>query len=379
MSSKIAFVEEATQKGANIASLCRKHGISRQTGYKMLRLFEKHGYEGLEERSRRPKSAPLATAEDIVAAILAERAKHPRWGARKLAVVLSRSFGELAPSERTVHRILKRFGQIRMRRKPRQLSIVDKAPTVVAARPNDVWTIDFKGWWRTLDGTRCDPLTVRDAYSRFVLALVLVPQCTGERVRSLMLGLFRKHGLPRAIQCDNGPPFISAHSRCGLTKLSAWWISLGIKIVRSRPASPQDNGGHERMHVDIAADLQADPESSFARQQRACDRWKQMFNHVRPHEALKNKTPAEVYKSSPTKILVRPTNYPLAWLKRNVTGSGTVCVNKVQTFISTAVDGYQVGLQPLKGLRWRVWFYDLAIAEIELADVPARDLQRLAG
>lgn len=379
MSSKISFVEEATQRGANIAALCRKHGISRQTGYKALRLFEKHGYEGLEEKSRRPKSTPLATAEDIVAAILAERAKHPRWGARKLTVVLRRTFGELAPSERTVHRILKRFGQIRLRRKPRQLSIVDKAPTVVAGKPNDVWTIDFKGWWRTLDGTRCDPLTVRDAYSRYVLALVLVPQCTGDRVRNLMLQLFRKHGVPRAIQCDNGPPFISAHSRCGLTKLSAWWISLGIKIVRSRPASPQDNGGHERMHVDIAADLQADPESSFKRQQRACDRWKQMFNHVRPHEALKNKTPAEVYKSSPTKLVVRPTNYPLTWLKRNVTGSGTVCVNKVQTFISTALDGYQVGLQPLKGMRWRVWFYEVVIAEIELADVSARDLQRLAG
>ena len=379
MSSKISFVEEATQSGANISALCRKHGISRQTGYKVLRLFEKHGYEGLEEKSRRPKSAPLATAEDIVAAILAERAKHPRWGARKLAVLLGRTFGELAPSERTVHRVLKRFGQIRMRRKPRQLSIVDRAPTVVATQPNDVLTIDFKGWWRTLDGTRCDPLTVRDAYSRYVLALVLVPQCTGERVRSLMLQLFRKHGVPRAIQCDNGPPFISAHARCGLTKLSAWWISLGIKIVRSRPASPQDNGGHERMHVDIAADLQADPESSFKRQQRACDRWRQVFNHVRPHEALKNKTPAEVYKSSPARLAVRPTNYPLTWLKRNVTGAGTVSVNHQQTFISTAVDGYQVGLQPLKGMRWRVWFYDLAIAEIELADVSARDLQGLAG
>ena len=143
MNSKIAFVEEATEEGANIAALCRKHGISRQTGYKALRAFRTHGYEGLEEKSRRPKSAPLATAEDIVAAIIAERSKHPRWGARKLAVVLRRTFGELTPSERTVHRILKRLGQVRARRKPRQLSIVDKAPSVTASQPNDVWTIDF--------------------------------------------------------------------------------------------------------------------------------------------------------------------------------------------------------------------------------------------
>lgn len=379
MSSKIAFVEEATEEGANIAALCRKHGISRQTGYKALRLFKKHGYDGLEEKSRRPKSAPLATAEDIVAAIIAERSKHPRWGARKLVVVLRRTFGELAPSERTVHRILKRFGQVRARRKPRTLSIVDKAPSVTAAKPNDVWTIDFKGWWRTLDGDRCDPLTVRDAYSRYVLALVLVPQCTAERVRSVMLGLFRRHGVPRAIQCDNGPPFVSAHARSGLTKLSVWWIALGIKIVRSRPASPQDNGGHERMHVDIAGDLQADPASSFRRQQRACDRWRQMFNHVRPHEALKNKTPADVYKSSPTKLVIRPTNYPMTWLKRSITGAGTVSVNHVPTFISTALQGYQVGLQPLAGMRYRVWFYDLVLGEIELAAVRARDLLRLAG
>lgn len=379
MSSKIAFVEEASKPGANISALCRKHGISRQTAYKALRRFKTLGYAGLEEQSRRPRSSPLATAEDIVAAIVSERAKHPSWGAKKLVVVLRRTFGELTPSVRTVHRILERFGKIRARSSRRRVSVVEKAPTVVAVRPNDVWTIDFKGWWRTRDGTRCDPLTIRDAFSRYVLALQLVPRCTAERVRSIMERLFRRHGVPRAIQCDNGVPFISAQSLGGLTRLSAWWVSLGIRIVRSRPASPQDNGAHERMHVDVAADLQADPASSLALQQRACDKWRQTFNHVRPHQALKNKTPAEVYRSAPTKLVVRACVYPFEWLKRTVTKKGIACVAGDEAFISTALRGYQVGLEPLRGLTYRVWFYDLALGEIEVALAPSSQLHRLAS
>jgi len=379
MSSKIAFVEEASQPGSNVSALCRKHGISRQTGYKLLRRFKAQGFTGLEEHSRRPRSTPLATAEDLVAAIVAERVKHPRWGARKLVVVLRRTFGELTPSVRTVHRILERFGQVRARRSRRPLSIVDKAPVVSATKPNDVWTIDFKGWWRTQDGKRCDPLTIRDAYSRYVLALELVPRCTGELVRNIMERLFRKHGVPGAIQCDNGSPFISAQSMGGLTKLSAWWTSLGIKIVRSRPGSPQDNGGHERMHVDVAADLQTNPAASIALQQRACDKWRQTFNQIRPHEALKNKTPGELYCSSPTKPLVRMCSYPIDWIKRTVTKNGTVTVDHEAAFISTSLRGYQVALESLGGFKYRVWFYELVIGEVELALVNASQLDRLAS
>jgi transposase InsO family protein len=380
MSSKIAFVEEASQPDANIAALCRKHGISRPTGYEALRRFKKDGYAGLEELSRRPKSTPLATAEDIVAAIVEARAKHPRWGAKKLVVVLRRKFGELTPSVRTVHRVLERFGQIRARRKRRPLSVVDKAPTVAASKPNDVWTIDFKGWWRTQDGNRCDPLTIRDAYSRYVLALVLVPRCTTENVRTIMERLFRQHGVPQAIHCDNGPPFISVQAAGGLSMLSAWWVALGIQVLRSRPGCPQDNGAHERMHVDVAGDLQTDPAVSVELQQRACDKWKQTFNHVRPHEALGNKTPAELYKSAPSKKpLERVPAYPLDWLKRKVTKNGSVTVGFDSAFVSTALRGYFVGLQPLPGVRYRVWFYELAICEVEIANLDEEQVHQLVG
>jgi putative transposase len=378
MSSKMAFVEAAAKAGANIAELCREHGISRQTGHKWLKRFREQGYEGLEEKSRRPSSSPLASGEEVVAALLAARLKHPRWGARKLQTVLRRQFHDASPSERTIARILDRFGQVRHRRKRRGLSVVERAPQVTAGASNDVWTIDFKGWWRAADGRRCEPLTIRDAYSRFVLALVLLPRSNAEQVRLVMVRLFRRYGVPKAIQCDNGSPFICSRSSAGLTKLSAWWVSLGIKIVRSRPGCPQDNGGHERMHLDIAGELQAVPEATVALQQRACDRWRQEFNQVRPHDALKGRTPADVYRPSPARPSIRPPMYQSGWLVRRISSNGLIGKAADGNFVSTAVAGQFVGLQPLGGLRYRVWFYDVDLGELEVApSVPV--LSRLAG
>lgn len=368
MSLKLQFVERASA-GASISQLCREYGISRQTGHKWLRRYKERGFDGLEEESRRPKSAPLATAEEVVAAILAHREAHPRWGARKLVHLLRREFGEGAPSERTIVRVLERFGRVRKRVARRGPSLVERAPEVVARAPNDVWTIDFKGWWRAVDGQRCEPLTVRDAHSRFVLAVVLLEHTNEESVRAELMRLFSKHGVPSAIQCDNGPPFISVRARAGLTRLSAWWISLGIRVVRSRVGCPQDNGAHERMHADMAADLQRVPERSRAAQQRRCDRWRQEFNHVRPHDALKGKVPADVYRSSPMKVKPRVPVYPGAWLIRRVARSGHISVDHQVIFISSALAEKTIGLEPCGGVRWRVWFHELDLDTIELAPV----------
>jgi putative transposase len=378
MNSKLAFVEAASRPGANVAALCREHGISRQTGHKWLKRYRAKGYGGLEDESRRPKSAPLATGEEIVAALLAARAAHPRWGARKLVGVLKRRFGDATPSERTVARVLDRFGEVRHRRRRRGLSVVERAPQVTAQASNEVWTIDFKGWWRTTDGSRCEPLTVRDAFSRFVLALVLLPRPTGAEVWRVLERLFRRYGIPKAIQCDNGSPFICVRSPAGLTTLSTWWVSLGIRIVRSRPGCPQDNGGHERMHLDIAGELQAVPEATLALQQRACDRWRQEFNHVRPHDALKGKTPADVYRPSPSRPTIRPPIYPPGWLVRRVAKNGVIGGSRDGQFLSTAAAGYFVGLQPIGGLRYRAWLYDVDLGELELAPT-ARVISRLAS
>jgi transposase InsO family protein len=290
MSEKLLFIEKASMRGANITALCRAHGISRQTGHKWLRRFKKAGYVGLVEQSRRPHTSPLGTGEDIVIGIMQLRAQHPSWGPQKISRVLGRSLGDDAPSKSTVARVLVRLGSIRRRRPVVRLWTVNDRPYVEVKGPNDLWTIDFKGWWRARNGDRCEPLTVRDAFSRKVLTVTLVANTRGTHVRNALERLFRTHGVPGAIQCDNGAPFIHMKARGGLTQLTVWLVSLGIRLIRSRPGHPQDNGGHERMHRDLS-ELQLEPARNRRAQQRECDRWMVDFNHVRPHDALGNKTP----------------------------------------------------------------------------------------
>ena len=242
-------------------------------------------------------------------------------------------------------------------------------PNVKAEAPNEIWTIDFKGWWRSQNGDRCEPLTVRDAYSRFVLAVELV-RSTTEAVRVVLERLFKKHGVPKAIQCDNGVPFISVRARGGLTKLSAWWVALGISVIRSRPGCPQDNGGHERMHRDLRQDVQLVPAHSHKAQQTTCNAWRQEFNHSRPHEALDGKTPSELYKPSPRKMLETRAFYPPAWLTRRVSIGGSIRVQMARVPVSMSLAGHDVGIEPLGATKFRLWFrhIDLGTIEIPLTD-----------
>ena len=368
MSLKIEFVERI-QRGEKIAPLCREYGISRTTGHKWWIRFQEQGYEGLDERSRRPKTAPLATAEEVVIAALQARDAHPSWGPQKLAHLLRRRFGEATPSPRTIARILKAANRVRRRPRRRRLSLVEHAPRVHATEPNEVWTVDFKGWWRAVNGQRCEPLTVRDAFSRYLLDCRLCRPAADE-VREAMTALFRRYGLPRAIQCDNGVPFVSVRSVGGLSALSAWWVSLGIGLVRSRPACPQDNGGHERMHRDLRGDVQSDPAPDRASQQRELDRWRQEFNHVRPHQALDNKTPAELYRPSSQRLPRRAAyRYPDHMDVHRILPNGTFRRSGEVYFVSQSLAGHDVGLQPIDGLRHQLWFYDIELCTLEI--VPA--------
>src|SRR6476469_10013123 len=199
MSEKLKFIEAATLPGANISELCAEFGLSRQTGYKWLRRYEQHGYAGLAERSRRPL-ATAATADAIVKSILALRARRTSWGPKKIALILKKELGADGPSASTVARVLRRAGRIKRRRPAVRLWCVDGKPFVEVHAPNDLWTIDFKGWWRTTDGRRCEPLTVRDAFSRQVLAVKLGASTNGREVRRTLSALFAAHGLPSAIQ-----------------------------------------------------------------------------------------------------------------------------------------------------------------------------------
>jgi transposase InsO family protein len=384
MSLKIEFVERA-DKGEPIAQLCREFSISRPTGHKWLKRFRERGYEGLEEESRRPKSAPLATAEDIVIAVLQARDAHPTWGPKTLVPLLRRRLGELTPSERTVCRILQRAARVKERRKRRNKNIVERAPEVEATAANDLWTIDFKGWWRVNTGSRCEPLTVRDAYSRFILETVACSTKTAE-VRGHLERLFRKYGVPKAIQCDNGPPFISVRARAGLSQLSAWWVSLGIRVVRSRLACPQDNGAHERMHRDIKAQVQSCPASDLRSEQCRLNRWRQEFNHVRPHQALQGRTPAEVYKPTEKRKLAQVRYaYPAPMKTAQVHHNGMIFHISQRYFLSESLYGYRVGIEYVNPLQIRVWFHDIDLGLVEIEpsvddkiydDLPTRRRQK---
>lgn len=370
MSLKMEFVEKAMKPHSRMAGLCREYGISRETGYKWLNRFKREGPDGLEERSRRPKGTPLATAEELVLAVLELREAHPRRGPKKLFVMLQRKHGAQTPSVATIARVLRRFGKVRQKSRFRRLDLPERAPQVRASACNEVWSVDFKGWWRAQDGQRCEPLTVRDAHSRYMLAIKVMKSPSLVAVRDVFESLFRRHGLPQAIQCDNGVPFVSVHARGGLTRLSAWWISLGIKLNRSRPGCPQDNGGHERMHRDMGEDLQSYPSGNLLAEQRACDRWRQEFNHIRPHEALGGKVPADIYTPSVRRARKTDYLYPPGWIVRSVSVNGVIRVHDVPVGVGKALVRERVALEPVAGTTYRLWYrhQDLGTVEVPVSD-----------
>lgn len=363
MSLREKFVLQAMAPDACMTELCRAYGISRKTGYKWLARYKSKGVEGLEEMSRRPHSSPLQTTVERALDVLQLRQGHPTWGPKKLHAVLVRRHGaeQMPLSVRTVARILERSELASERRnRVRPSHHPTQPPKPLTQGPNDTWSVDFKGWWRTRDGKRCEPLTVRDQYSRYVLAVQVMSTPRAEEVRAVFEQLFDRYGRPRVIQCDNGPPFVCSRGRLGLTRLSAWWVSLGIELARSRPACPQDNGAHERMHRDMRRELEAFAAADSLKQQEACERWRREFNEVRPHEALGMKTPAEVYRPSPTRFEPPPkSRYEHPLLTRRVSIKGMVKYGAKQWFVSEALRGHEVGLEEQADGQLRAQFHTL--------------------
>jgi transposase InsO family protein len=367
------FVLKALAQEAPFSTVCRRYGISRKTGYKWLERFRERGLEGLIDESRRPLGSPFQTTSEIALEVIRLRKAHPTWGAKKIRRLLTKELGRGVemPSVRTIARVLERVHLIRKKRRKRA---GDQGWALQAARkkvgveaPNDLWTVDFKGWWMARDGRRCEPLTVRDAFSRFVLALCLLPRSDTEGVQGEFERLFEKHGVPKVIQSDNGSPFAAARSLAGLTRLSAWWISLGIDVVRSRPGCPQDNGAHERMHADIRIELQQQAASSIVEQQKACDEWRAEFNHVRPHEALGMQTPAEVYRPSERRVIrALVGGFPDDARIFNLGAHGKLWFEGHDVFVSMALRYRQVGLQRTADGTLLVWFHHVMIGWLRI-------------
>jgi len=369
------FVLKVLAQEESMIALCRQFGISRKTGYKWLRRFEKRGVAGLADGSKKPHTSPLKTSMAMVEQVIRLRTQHPTWGPKKLTRILEREHGAGAPSRKTVERVLREAGLIlRRRRRPGSPFAAAEAPSFVVEQPNDLWTVDFKGWWRTQDHRRCDPLTIRDAHSRYLLGVRTLWRTGQDAVRPVFEQLFRRHGLPRAIQSDNGPPFANALALRGLTALSAWWVSLGIELVRSRPGCPQDNGGHERMHLDLSGEVQPRPAETITAQQRRCDEWTAEFNHVRPHEAIGLRTPAELYRPSPRPYPPPAFSYPAHWQTAVADHKGAIKQRALTVHVVRAVAGLTLGLEP-HGPFLFVWLRHLLLGHF----LPERDRSVQAG
>lgn len=368
MDQKTEFALRAARGVEPFQGLCAEYGISRKTGYKWKERFLHQGLEGLHERSRKPKSSPTGLTEEVVCRIVALKLAHPSWGARKLQEVLRRSSGgREVPSESSFKRVLEKAGLVAKRRRRSQEATGRLQERVKPERPNQVWTIDFKGWWLTRDRGRFEPLTIRDDYSRYILCARTLENTRTEAVKSQMEKLFEVHGLPEIIRSDNGSPFAAKNSPYGLTRLSAWWLALGIDLDRIRPGHPQENGSHERMHRDLS-ELERSAAATGGEQQAELDVWRKTFNEERPHEGLGMRTPAEIYACSPRRY--DPTavelSYPAGFVKRHIGAAGQVKVRNTRISVSTALAGYDVGLESVAGGRYAVWFGRLCLGEIDL-------------
>lgn len=333
------FIGEALARRKSIAQLCREFGISRKTGFKWLRRFHRAGQAGLTDRSRRPRRSPRRLSLRWQSAISALRKKHPRWGAKKIGVQLRRQnrWAPL-PCERTIGRWLKRLGWLEVRPlRSRRGPILPRATLTKPTDCHQVWTVDFKGWFRTRDGQRVEPLTVRDLFSRYVLAIDLLTNQADAAVRRKMHQLFRKHGLPKIIRVDHGAPF-SGVGALDLSRLSVWWIRLGIRVEFTRRGCPQDNGAHEQMHRVYKAEATCPPAATIAGQQQRTARWIKQYNHVRPHEGLGQRVPATLYRRNRRvyRGQLKRSVYARHWLQRKVTSRGFIFWNGRRRMVGRA-------------------------------------------
>jgi transposase InsO family protein len=357
------FIDEYMQRETSLAELCRRYGVSRKTGHKWVARF----LEGCElgDRSRRPHKSPTAVAAWLEEAIVTARRQRPRWGPRKLRAALLRSNpGAELPSVSTFAMIFKRNGLVTPRRRRRRTP-PSSVPLAHATAPNALWCIDFKGDF-AVGRTRCYPLTVMDAYSRFLIACVALSSTKATPVRRALEAAFEDFGLPAAIRSDNGSPFAST-GPCGLSELSAWWARLGIRHERIESGKPQQNGRLERMHLTLKLDAAMPPQSTLRAQQRALDRFRREYNELRPHEALRNGVPADFYERSRTVLPVPPWGrdfeYPEHYERVRINKAGGFEWNGRSIFVSAALRHQTLGLHWRRGI-WRVHFGTLKIGTL---------------
>lgn len=367
MEERLRFVARLLD-GEAMTDVCREFGISRKTGYKIFDRYKEHGLEALTDRSRRPVRYANQLPGQIESLIVRLKSEKPHWGARKIRELLVRRLdGDVRiPAKSTIHAVLDRHGLVKRGGGPRHRA--RGTPLSEGARPNDLWCADYKGEFKLGNGRYCYPLTVTDQASRFVLLCEALESTREDLAFTAFQRLFVERGLPAAIRSDNGVPFASPHALFSLSKLSVWWLRLGIAIERIKPGRPQQNGRHERMHLTLKKEATRPPGMNSLQQQDRFDAFVQEFNTERPHEALAMKCPAEVYVPSPRHYDGLPElTYPFHDRDIIVTACGRICLHRKKINVSTVLAGQRLGIKEVDDGIWLASFmrYDLGYFDLE--------------
>jgi transposase InsO family protein len=367
MDERLRFVARLLD-GEAMSEMCREFGISRKTGYKIFDRYKEHGLEALTDRSRRPVRYANQLPAPIESLIVRLKGEKPHWGARKIRELLVRRLaGDIrVPATSTIHAVLDRHGLVRRGGGPRHRA--RGTPLSEAVAPNDLWCADFKGEFKLGNGRYCYPLTVTDQASRFLLLCEALESTREELAFTAFERLFAERGLPNAIRSDNGVPFASPNALFNLSKLSVWWLRLGIAIERIKPGKPQQNGRHERMHLTLKKETTRPAGTNSLQQQATFDAFVHEFNNERPHEALNMKYPAEIYTPSPRLYQGLPElGYPFHDRTILVTACGRICLHRKKINISTVLAGQTLGIKEIDEGIWLVSFmhYDLGYFDLE--------------
>jgi transposase InsO family protein len=367
MEERLRFVGRLLD-GESMTDMCREFGISRKTGYKIFDRYKEHGLEALTDRSRRPVRYANQLPPPIEGLIVRLKGEKPHWGARKIRELLVRRLdGDVrVPAKSTIHAVLDRHGLVKPGGGPRHRA--RGTPLSPGTAPNDLWCADYKGEFKLGNGRYCYPLTVTDQASRFLLLCEALESTREELAFTAFERLFAERGLPLAIRSDNGVPFASANALFNLSKLSVWWLRLGIAIERIKPGRPQQNGRHERMHLTLKQEATRPPGMNSLQQQGRFDAFVQEFNTERPHEALAMKYPAELYAPSPRRYDGLPElTYPFHDHDILVTACGRICLHRKRINISTVLAGQRLGIREVDDGIWLVSFshYDLGYFDLE--------------
>jgi transposase InsO family protein len=373
---RLQFLSSYQKEEMSVSELCREFGVSRPTGYRWINRYKESGPEGLLNLSSKPHGCSHAIPETIENAILALRGKYPSWGARKLKARLEQLDSSVEwPVASTFGNILQRAGLTSPKRKKRRTTPYSEPFSEVTA-PNQLWCMDFKGYFATGDGSRCDPFTITDAHSRYLIRCQIVSRMDLSQVRAVCEAAMREYGMPSRIRTDNGAPFAGT-GLLGLSKLSLGWMKMGIIHERIQPGRPQQNGRHERMHRTLKDETTRPAALTLRLQQKKFDRFRQVFNYERPHEGLNNATPGSVYQ--PSSVLL-PRNliefvYPNGLLLRRVNNSGDISWHKGRVFVSEVFRFETLGFEQVDEDFYKVYFRDVEIGEFDAEALRFRPVQ----